>query len=530
MKAKRLLQIGTAAFLQLIVLPSYPQTIDIKNSSQEFVYMNTDCQCYEAGESIFFKAYVSNERSAGITAVSEILSVTLVDQEGLGVASGKYPVMRNTATGTLQLSSLLSEGYYILMAYTNEMKNSSPEILFSKIIEVKNPRRSGISAILTLKDTVYDAGSLLNAYIRFSDKNDNPVASSNGYRLVNKKTEVNSGKGKTGADGRSTLAIPLPQFQSDDTLELMVSTSYKGRNITYGIVIPTPGNYQKSKEIYTDRSFISNNKRLNIKILTDKLQHIPGDKVRAEINVTDNTGKPVIANLSISVSEIIHNPVLSWDNEMTACLKSKSDQSGKSCARCLSQIIRTPGNAFIVQEKNDIKRINKSLVVKKETSQSGYDQHRSIIEIINQIKPYHLEGGKIMFAISGTNSINYQDGALIVIDGIKMGTDAGILSTIPVTDIAKINISTNPSDVQRYTALNNAGVIELIMKKGPDIVEKKAIVPETGSKALLWIPDLVTDKSGKASVTFVSNKTMEVIISVSGITESGLAGSSKFEL
>jgi hypothetical protein len=96
----------------------------------------------------------------------------------------------------------------------------------------------------------------------------------------------------------------------------------------------------------------------------------------------------------------------------------------------------------------------------------GYTPDQNIFDIIRQAKPYQLMGSKIVFASIGMNSFNFQDGALIVIDGIKVGTDAGILSSIPVTDIEQVNVYTNPSDIQRFTGLNNAGIVEIITKKG----------------------------------------------------------------
>jgi len=75
-------------------------------------------------------------------------------------------------------------------------------------------------------------------------------------------------------------------------------------------------------------------------------------------------------------------------------------------------------------------------------------------------------GSKILFANTGINSFSYQEGALIVIDGVKMGTDSGILNSVPVTDIEKINVYTDPSDVLRFTGLNSSGIIEIISKKG----------------------------------------------------------------
>jgi hypothetical protein len=75
-------------------------------------------------------------------------------------------------------------------------------------------------------------------------------------------------------------------------------------------------------------------------------------------------------------------------------------------------------------------------------------------------------GNKIVFASIGINSFSYQDGALIVIDGVKVGTDAGILNSIPVTEIDKVNVYTDPIDIQRFTGLNNSGIVEIITKKG----------------------------------------------------------------
>jgi hypothetical protein len=192
---------------------------------------------------------------------------------------------------------------------------------------------------------------------------------------------------------------------------------------------------------------------------------------------------------------------------------------------CLSLIIQSPGYSFIVQEKNDPEKIRKKQESGYKIKQYGYPADRNILDIIRQIKPYQLVGGKIIFASSGFNSLNFQDGALIVIDGIKMGTDAVILNSIPVTDIARINVSTNPIDIQRYTGLNSVGIIEIFMKKGPEVIEKKEPISESKSSALLWEPDILTDRSGKASVSFFNNKSSEVIIAVEGITESGLAGS-----
>ena len=207
----------------------------------------------------------------------------------------------------------------------------------------------------------------------------------------------------------------------------------------------------------------------------------------------------------------------------------KSDNTGKFIGQCLSRITQSPGSSFIVHEKNDLEKIRKKQEYGGQLKQYGYSADQNIFDIIRQIKPYRLVGGKIIFAATGTNSINSQDGALIVIDGINVGTDAGILNSIPITDIARINASSNPSDIQRYTGLNSVGIIEIVTKKGPESIEKEEPVTENKSSALLWEPDILTDSSGKATVSFFNDKSSIVIISVEGITASGLVGSNTIQ-
>jgi hypothetical protein len=84
----------------------------------------------------------------------------------------------------------------------------------------------------------------------------------------------------------------------------------------------------------------------------------------------------------------------------------------------------------------------------------------TILDVIKMTKPFRLEGNQIVF-YGSNNSLNYQSGALIVIDGQKMGTDITALNSVNAFDVKSINISTNPVDIQRYTGLNSVGLIEI---------------------------------------------------------------------
>jgi hypothetical protein len=102
---------------------------------------------------------------------------------------------------------------------------------------------------------------------------------------------------------------------------------------------------------------------------------------------------------------------------------------------------------------------------KKKNNVINYSSYVSILDIINQIKPFTIINGQIVFQ-GGVNSVYNQQGALIVLDGMQMGTDVNILESISTSDIENINISTNIVDIHSYTGLNSQGVIEITTKKG----------------------------------------------------------------
>ena len=121
-------------------------------------------------------------------------------------------------------------------------------------------------------------------------------------------------------------------------------------------------------------------------------------------------------------------------------------------------------------------------------------------------------------------SINNPEGAIIVVDGIKMGTDAAILGTIPVPDIANISVSTNTMDIQKYSAMNTVGIIEITMKKSKEFLNIQE--PPSTTNTVFWGPNLITDSSGKIFLSFSCNDIKEVLITVNGISAEGLPGSS----
>jgi len=175
----------------------------------------------------------------------------------------------------------------------------------------------------------------------------------------------------------------------------------------------------------------------------------------------------------------------------------------------------------------------------------------SLLDVIKATRPFRIANNQIVF-VGFENSINFQGGALIVVDGQQLGTDASVISNIAPTDVDHIFISTNPMEVQRYTGLNSVGLIEIFMKKAklPESFSQDEVkvnkydgifrIPNefkaTDSSqnknrtTMLWIPDETITETGQFEFTITAEKVIsDFVIEVQGITPDGRMGVGKAE-
>ncbi len=544
-----------AILLQIPVPFTYGQTDNLKDPSYESVYVQTDRSIYFADEPILFNAFILNDLSSHYKTMSDTLLIAVIDQDGLEVASGEFPVSNYATTGDIMLSKYLTDGNYVLIAGTKRMKDLTPDKIFSKIVEIRVPRKQDEIFLVKLNNDKYIAGEELTANIFIKDKMNKPVSTSFSWVLTGPKGEITDGKGKTDEDGKTILQTKLPDLQNNESYKLIFTSSGKGDKIRFGVVIPT-GDHTGMRN-QADKTKINN--PLNITLSTDQEQYTKNEETTCYIAVTDEQGKPLYADLSVSASDFfpLYFP-LNRDNIIT-CSNLKTSESGlssewasvldninrnpiheiinykvsdgnlfnsdlaSSFGLALSQFVQTPGQTYFVQEKNDLKKIRKKQASQEKEKTVGYSADRNIYDIIRRIKPYQIVDGKIMFSNAGNFSVNFQNGALIVVDGVKMGTDVTILNNLPVTEIARITATTNPSELQRYSALNSSGLIEITMKKGNSLVDKMRAAEKRLNSSILWKPDLTTDTSGKAKISFSNDDSSgRIILTVQGVTSDGL--------
>ncbi len=103
---------------------------------QEKVWLHTDNDSYEQGDTIWYKAYVVNAADNRPTQVSKPLYVELLDQLGNVVARQVVEIDSGEARGQLPLTSTFLSGYFELRAYTKWMLSAPEPQYFSRVLPV----------------------------------------------------------------------------------------------------------------------------------------------------------------------------------------------------------------------------------------------------------------------------------------------------------------------------------------------------------------------------------------------------------
>ena len=208
------------------------------------------------------------------------------------------------------------------------------------------------------------------------------------------------------------------------------------------------------------------------------------------------------------------------------------------------QILDKMDQANYFQENSDYFKARSSVRVRgaeKKPNEPYWKRYlnssSNLLEIIKTIRPFEMSGEKIVFR--GMNSILAQDGALIVIDGQRVGTDASQLSIVNPQDVEDIRILLDPVEMGMYTSLNSVGVIEIKTKHGMSNESKsnevadntnnnavKLFTPEAIGEAkydlkttLQWFPVLYTDENGEAIIPFKTGGIKSTfILEITGIS------------
>ena len=141
--------IGFVSFY-FTAVPTFGQIAEIRNSYALFnqnnlhekIYVHTDRSSYLCGEILWFKAYLTDAANNQPLSLSKVIYVEVLNKLHQPVLQEKIAVSEGYGSGSVFLPFSLSSGNYELRAYTNWMKNFSPDNYFKKNITMINTTRN----------------------------------------------------------------------------------------------------------------------------------------------------------------------------------------------------------------------------------------------------------------------------------------------------------------------------------------------------------------------------------------------------
>ncbi|MVN22889.1 carboxypeptidase regulatory-like domain-containing protein [Mucilaginibacter arboris] len=178
----------------------------------EKIYLHFDKPYYAVGDTIWFKAYVT----AGLhepSVLSKIVYVDIYTNSDSLVQTLKLPVVNSVASGDVTLAPLTyKQGNYHLRAYTNYMRNDSPDYFFNKALTIGDLVENNVLTKVSFSGATKDNAAKANAGIYYKDANGTPYANKKvSWRVEVDYDVVAKGKGTTDQNGFLPINIASKQ-------------------------------------------------------------------------------------------------------------------------------------------------------------------------------------------------------------------------------------------------------------------------------------------------------------------------------
>ncbi len=108
------------------------------NTLQEKLFLHLDRPAYASGETMWFKLYNLDGTQHQPLDMSKVAYVEVLDETKRPVLQGKFALKAGTGKGSFVLPPTLGSGNYTVRAYTNWMKNFSPDFYFEQPVTIIN--------------------------------------------------------------------------------------------------------------------------------------------------------------------------------------------------------------------------------------------------------------------------------------------------------------------------------------------------------------------------------------------------------
>lgn len=209
-----------------------------KKNNTEKVYLHLNNVLYVPGETVFFKAYVT-ESDNRPTNLSDYVYMDIFDSGNKKIATQTYFITNGSAVGSYAIPENVASGMYKIKAYTR-IQNQTSENIFEKSFFVQKVVSPRILMTLDFKKKAYGKGEICEADFELKNLESAPIKNYEfDYDVFIDGKKIDSLKGKTDDLGKAKIHFKLPNDlkSNDGIVNLRVDYDNFQESVTRSIPI-----------------------------------------------------------------------------------------------------------------------------------------------------------------------------------------------------------------------------------------------------------------------------------------------------
>lgn len=205
---------------------------------QEKLYLHTDRSLYNPGETIWFKAYLTDVAHLP-SEVSPIVYAQLLNPKGSKEKEINLVQKNGAFYADFQLNANAPGGIYKIRAYTTWMKNQGDRFFFEKEITVQGVVLPNLLMKLDFAKDAYGPGDMVTAELDVRSLDDMPLANKNFSATISLAgTKIKDVSARTDKEGKADITFSLPENLDTSDGLINVKLPYEGSTESISRSIP----------------------------------------------------------------------------------------------------------------------------------------------------------------------------------------------------------------------------------------------------------------------------------------------------
>ncbi len=191
--------------------------LDLLNmvNANELVYLQSDCEVYSPGDTLWFKAYVRNKASLEASGLSQVFYTAISNRKGVFLNEEKNLITDGQSAGYLVIDKNIEDGVYYLVGYSSWMKNFDPDNVFLRKILVLDKIENGNRLVPYFNKEAYLPGDTVRVVVKAFDELNKPTDSKRfRYKFLAGEEIIARGGGSSSGISDFPFSFVLPHDKS----------------------------------------------------------------------------------------------------------------------------------------------------------------------------------------------------------------------------------------------------------------------------------------------------------------------------